>query len=288
MRQAPPRRAAGKRWAHLSLILAVAGLCTLLASLKFAREDLAWPGWGAVLPVTGALALIAAGPLNPVSRLLLANRFSVFVGLISYPLYLWHWVLLSFAHITSNGLPPDAVPLRLAMAATAFALAVLTYLLVERPLRFGQRGRKAKIVALVLSMILLGGTGLAVQQMHGLPDRGDFRRLAAMSEQLKLPEIRDAEGLAYAGTGKEQLAYYRFTNAGSGETVAVIGDSHALTAYSGIAALGKTLGWNTALLGAWIPGMEIWEPAGISQQETILAILCGKRDVKGSSSAHGA
>lgn len=62
-----------------------------------------FPGWLALLPVAGAAAVILAGPEATVNRLVFSNRAVVFVGLISYPLYLWHWPLISYANIIRLG-----------------------------------------------------------------------------------------------------------------------------------------------------------------------------------------
>ncbi len=57
----------------------------------------------------------------------------VFIGLISYPLYLWHWPLLSFAHTADwRGFTPV---IKIAAVAASFVLATLTYKYIERPIR---------------------------------------------------------------------------------------------------------------------------------------------------------
>ncbi|MBI1273881.1 MAG: acyltransferase family protein [Alphaproteobacteria bacterium] len=91
------------------------------------------PGWQALLPVLGTVLIIAAGPQAPFNRLVLSNSAMVFVGLISYPLYLWHWPLLSYAHIVQMG-APSGLLLVLCLAA-AFPPACLTYFFIERPIR---------------------------------------------------------------------------------------------------------------------------------------------------------
>src|SRR5262245_40012984 len=73
----------------------------------------AFPGWWALLPVLGAALLIRAGPQGWVNRRVLAHPAMVFVGLISYPLYLWHWPLLTYARIVHGGEPPVAARLGL-------------------------------------------------------------------------------------------------------------------------------------------------------------------------------
>ena len=63
----------------------------------------------------------------------------VWIGLISYPLYLWHWPILSFLRIIESEVPK--VELRIAALALSFILATLTYHLVEKPIRFGFRSK---------------------------------------------------------------------------------------------------------------------------------------------------
>ena len=97
------------------------------------------------LPTVGTALIISAGATAWLNRTVLSNRVLVWFGLISYPLYLWHWPLLSFAQIVENGSPPR--PVRLVAVVASIALAWTTYELVEKPLRFG-RFKAAKAVAI--------------------------------------------------------------------------------------------------------------------------------------------
>src|SRR5262245_18180547 len=74
-------------WRNFSV---AAGMLLILAGVSFASEE-SFPGWWALLPVLGAFFIIGAGPNAWLNRGMLANPKLVFVGLISYPLYLWHW-----------------------------------------------------------------------------------------------------------------------------------------------------------------------------------------------------
>jgi len=116
----------GNGLATLGVILLATGLATL-------DRLSAFPGWWALLPTLGTLLVIAAGPRAWINRHLLANRGMVGIGLISYPLYLWHWPLLSYANIVTGG--PPAVSVRLAIMAASVALAWATYRCVELPIR---------------------------------------------------------------------------------------------------------------------------------------------------------
>jgi peptidoglycan/LPS O-acetylase OafA/YrhL len=134
-------------------LASAAGALLLAAGFVLIRPQDAFPGWWALLPVAGAFLLIMAGPHALLNRRVLAARPTVFVGLVSYPLYLWHWPLLSFGYIVNGDKP--ALLARVALIGAAFVLAVLTYRLVELPLR-RLRGHRR------LARRLAGGMGAAV------------------------------------------------------------------------------------------------------------------------------
>jgi peptidoglycan/LPS O-acetylase OafA/YrhL len=149
--------------------ISIAGLAALLASVMLFTPDLRFPGWFAVLPVAGAVAVILAGRDASVNRVVFSQRGVVFIGLVSYPLYLWHWPLISFAYIIRMGKPPTPL-MALGLVATSFLLAWATYRFIEYPVRFGaHRHRRTLIVA--ASMAMLGTCGLVVWVKNGFPER---------------------------------------------------------------------------------------------------------------------
>lgn len=78
-------------------------LCTI-----FFTKNITFPGWYVVVPVLGTMTLIGAGPNACVNKIILSNSLLVWFGLVSFPLYLWHWPLLSFARIYL-GQTPDRI-----------------------------------------------------------------------------------------------------------------------------------------------------------------------------------
>ncbi|MEJ1165498.1 acyltransferase family protein [Variovorax sp. CCNWLW186] len=106
------------------------GVGLLGLGLVMIRGDKAFPGWWALLPTLGAVSCIAAGPTGFLNKYLLSNRVMVWIGLISYPLYLWHWPLLAYARILSDGMP--SLPVRAGAVVASVVLAWLTYRFVER------------------------------------------------------------------------------------------------------------------------------------------------------------
>ncbi len=128
-----------------------------------------YPGLAALTPVAGAMLLIVSGPTSFANRYLLSNRVAVFVGLISYPLYLWHWPLLSYLTIIDNA-TPDLFARALA-AVLSVVLAWLTYRYIERPIRvIGTTRRAITITGLVSGMIALGIFGLKANNLYGAYD----------------------------------------------------------------------------------------------------------------------
>jgi peptidoglycan/LPS O-acetylase OafA/YrhL len=137
-------------------VKAICGLLLVVSAVLMIDGSKGYPGWWALLPVAGTYLLIAAGPNTWIGNRLLATRMLVAVGLISYPLYLWHWPLLSFIRIV-NGTTPSAAAAASAILLS-FALAWLTYLLVEKPLRFG-KSAPIKTAALLVAMAAIGSAG---------------------------------------------------------------------------------------------------------------------------------
>jgi peptidoglycan/LPS O-acetylase OafA/YrhL len=127
-----------------------------------------FPGWWAVLPVLGAVLVLMAGPGAWLNRRLLSTPVMVGIGLISYPLYLWHWPLLTLVRGSlENG---DTPAVRLLLVAASFVAAFLTWHLVERPLRFGGQGR-GKALLLCVGMLAVAVLAAATYARGGVPSR---------------------------------------------------------------------------------------------------------------------
>ncbi|MBY0406873.1 MAG: acyltransferase, partial [Rickettsiales bacterium] len=125
-------------------------------------------GWQRVcggVAVLGAVLMIAAGPTAWVNRAVLSARGMVWLGLISYPLYLWHWPMLTFARIIEGATPGWNI--RFSLVVLSAVLAWLTYRFVERPVRQG----RVSVAWLVALMAATGLSGYVVYRFEGLPQR---------------------------------------------------------------------------------------------------------------------
>jgi peptidoglycan/LPS O-acetylase OafA/YrhL len=138
----------------------MAGFLLIVVALALITQDKPFPGWWAVLPTVGAFLMILAGPDAWLNRHVLANRVMVWIGLISYPLYLWHWPLLSYGRIVSGDVPERAT--RLLLVAAAMALAAITYQWFERPFRQIENWNR-RVTSLVAVLCLFVAAGLTVR-----------------------------------------------------------------------------------------------------------------------------
>ena len=163
-------------------LCAAGGLILLALSFWYLRSEMEFPGAYALGPSLGAALMIAAGPATWVSRFVLSRRPVVFVGLISYPLYLWHWPLLCFTRLVQPA--PDSPLLALAAALlVALALSVLTYKYVELPVRHS-RGQPFVLASVCASLVCCAALGymVAVQTIASRPVSAEVERALPANE----------------------------------------------------------------------------------------------------------
>jgi peptidoglycan/LPS O-acetylase OafA/YrhL len=153
-RPQPPQFVNVKAWTGIALV--AAGFALLDGTRAF-------PGWWAIAPVLGTTLLISAGPRAWLNRTILSHRAIVYVGLISYPLYLWHWPVLVFVRIAHGSEPPAAMRIAALIASGIFAWA--TYEFVERQIRVATSDtwiRRRALPTLAISTAAIGLVGLVV------------------------------------------------------------------------------------------------------------------------------
>ena len=219
-----------KLFVHAASLL---GLALLLAGLLLIDKERRFPGWWALLPTIGSGLLIATGSNALVNRYILAFSPLRTIGLISYPLYLWHWVLLSFATIVTAH--PLNTTQTLSLIGLSAGLASATYLFIERPIRHSLNTGKTASILLVL-MVIVGAIGL-----YGYRHQG-------MLGQTKKAVLIDDTGVYPCRSSFLAKQLCVFGNRTSAETILIYGDSHAehLTA-----ALADTFGERYRIIFAY-------------------------------------
>ena len=250
------------------------GLFCIAAALLLITKDKAFPGTWALLPVSGAVLVLAAGSQAWFNRNILSSRLFVWFGLISYPLYLWHWPILSFARIMESETPSRSI--RIAAVLGAIVLAWLTMRFIERPLRFGGQ-EKTKVAFLVGMMLLVLLTGEVTRKLDGV----EFRITSTFNADLStlklgkgremlgnncgLPEEKDKKNRAHCSSGRSDFS-----------TFVVFGDSKAEALYYGLER--KALQGMLITPPRWAALPE--EKSGISRRQRVLQTIQGNPSIK--------
>jgi peptidoglycan/LPS O-acetylase OafA/YrhL len=209
------------------------GMCLLVIGVVFINPERLYPGFWAMLPELTAYLLISAGPHAWLNRVVLSNRLLVWIGLISFPLYLWHWPLLVFAKQSSAQQP--SVELLLSIVAISIALAWLTYRLIERPIRFGNLAGTRKAFVLSLLMIIVGYLGFNIYKRDGLSFRmpPDLQKIASFSNDYdKDSNFECMIGMGDSSSENPTECFHNTANAK--KSILLWGDSYAWAMYAGL------------------------------------------------------
>jgi peptidoglycan/LPS O-acetylase OafA/YrhL len=217
----------------------IMGGVLVISGIAVINDDSSFPGWWALLPTVGAFFIIAAGPSAWINKNILSNRLVVRLGLISYPLYLWHWPLLSFEYIINPYLPYYS---KIGLIAGAIILAELTYRFIELPVRAARYNPRVPVYLVIELglfpvaglLILLGCSSARLDGMHlTTKDAWDFLKSAHIETDanatgiypfhLERDEVTmfigDSEVAQYA----QRLSYIQEHNASNGSIFAVGG-----------------------------------------------------------------
>lgn len=175
-----------KKWSKSILdIFSVVGLGFLIFGFTWIKGEGDFPGFWALLPVVGTMLLIYAGQDAWINKFL-SHKLAVGIGLISYPLYMWHWPLLTLEHLIH--MTEQSVSLRLLLIMMSLILSWLTYRFVETPVRSYPFRKK---MALILSclMAIVGIFGWLSYREKGFK----LRQVAQLPNEFYAPEAKQME-----------------------------------------------------------------------------------------------
>jgi peptidoglycan/LPS O-acetylase OafA/YrhL len=236
---------------------AFTGAVFLAAALLCITKEKPFPGWWALLPTVGAALIISAGTQAWINRQILSSRLLVWIGLISFPLYLWHWPLLSFARILAAETP--SLSMRITLVGLSILLAWFTRSLIEQPIRFG-RQTWSKTAGLVVGMLIVGGVGRLTFIAQGLSFRHGITELSMENGRFECDGRKKNSGCLFGNPHAEKL-------------VVVWGDSHVehLTKALNI-ALGNEYRFHSVTNGSCFMGEKILVPTVGNQKDCRQAI----------------
>lgn len=149
------------------------GLVAIGLAIFLMSRDTVFPGASALLPVAGAASFIwgNTGQSTSAGRIL-SLRPIVFVGLISYSLYLWHWPVFAYLRYASDATEPSVIQ-RLVALVVSGLLAIVAWRTVEEPVRrrVVLNSTPRLLVTVGLSMLVLLATAGSMVQSLGFPGR---------------------------------------------------------------------------------------------------------------------
>jgi peptidoglycan/LPS O-acetylase OafA/YrhL len=250
-RKLPPRRAAA---------VGAVGLVVVVASGVVFTAATPFPGYAALLPVLGTIALLLAGEVestSPVQRVLRSGPMLWF-GRLSYSWYLWHWPILVLAGAAWGDLGAAA---RLGCLAASLALSAATHAVVEDPVRHSRwlAPRPALSIALGLTFTLATAGGAVVARKFGERSANHGLQRTYADAREDRPRMLDARGCMLTFTEIEARRPCVFGDTTSPRTVVLFGDSHA---------------------GQWFPAMERLATARHWRLVTMLKSACPVADVE--------
>ena len=227
-------------------MVSLTGLSLILYAAISFNDQTRFPGACALVPCLGAVCIIIAGTTgsNLVGRLLSTGPF-VFIGLISYSLYLWHWPLLIFNNYEYF---PGIHITKFWLFLVILIAASLSWRLVEQPFRVGplKLPRLKLFTIAAMAMVLISVVSIMTIRSHGFSSRftQDELRLAYY------PQNGLSEG--YWGMGcfaSAQLASIYpscFAQSSSKPNYLLIGDSHAAHLWYGLSTVFPNINFSQA------------------------------------------
>lgn len=234
--------AEGHQARRFDALLAAVGLASIIFVFWELNAGSPWPGFRTAIPVLAVMAVIATR--DTFAHRLLSARVLVSIGLISYPLYLWHFPLFAVARVYMNG--PVPTPLLLALLVSSFPLAWLTYRFIERPFRFGNASIGLRAAPLAIAMVGTWLIGMIAVDTRGLPAR--------FPEKIRGFMLSGSETWMHWRRGKclllsdQSSAAFEPECAGGGSRplIALWGDSYASALYPGLLQLSASRGYDIA------------------------------------------
>jgi peptidoglycan/LPS O-acetylase OafA/YrhL len=220
------------RSARFSNLLGIMGVVLLIGSIFGLSKETPFPGIAALPPCAGALLLIYSGAsANTYSARMLSFRPVVFIGLISYSLYLWHWPIIVFFKYLYGYRLSTVHSVLLVIASVA--AATLSWRFVEIPFRkrSGSVPRLAVfgvpagvgLCALLIGALFFGSSGFADR----LP--GDVRAILSVDDYPISEPFREA--VCFLNTRADRIDFFDAATCLKGDdhkpNVILVGDSHA-------------------------------------------------------------
>jgi peptidoglycan/LPS O-acetylase OafA/YrhL len=209
------------------------GISLVVCAFLLMNKNSLFPSWNALLPTIGCFLIIYAGDECWFNRHILCNTIPVYIGRISYPLYLWHWPLISFAWMIESKEPSSLTKFIAILLSCLFAS--LTYNYVEKPAqKFTPilNGTYKKAFLFCIPLLAVGIVGYIIFKNGGFASRYGLDSYKVES-YFKEVEFQNTVNCKLKFPLSTQ-SYCGLSRLDVTPTVAVIGDSHSRHFFPGL------------------------------------------------------
>jgi peptidoglycan/LPS O-acetylase OafA/YrhL len=215
---------------------ALIGFLLLVVPIEIISTDKEFPGWWALLPTLGTFLVLSNDQGGLINRNILSSRWLIFIGKISYPLYLWHWPLLTFVRVRNN-FEQITFAETISTLVLSFILAILTYLFVEKPIRFS-KVNLINIKYVVVTMFVVFVLGILLALKNGIPERYPESVRDIASYKFMYSDYRRGECLLNENQDFNDFATSCLEHIKSERKLVFLwGDSHAASMYPGLSKI---------------------------------------------------
>lgn len=203
--------------------LSLLGLTLIISGVLLIEEGDSFPGYLAIVPVLGAALIIHAGDTKTgFVYKLLSTKFLVYIGLISYSLYLWHWPITVYLNILI-----DSSYSKYAIVFVSFIAAIISYHFIEQPFRKNKVNRNSRDVLLLslLAIVVVIAISIMLIVLDGFRGRFSQNILEIYESKSYFHNERECHFKTLQQINNNE--YCRFGDLDKDPSVALVGDSHA-------------------------------------------------------------
>ena len=129
------------------------GICLIILSVFLFNKNTLHPSIITLVPLIGAILIIFFSNKDEVITKILSSKFLVFIGKISFSLYLWHFPIFAFARYTE--VVPNNFFGELILGFTVIFFSVFSYYLIERPFRNKRNSFKKISIFIITTMVTI-------------------------------------------------------------------------------------------------------------------------------------
>ena len=195
------------------------------------------PSYYTLIPVVGVCLIIWYSNKNELITKILSNKLFVWLGLISYSLYLWHYPIFAFARI--NQFIGNSFFNQIMIAFVTLILSVCSYYFIEKVFRDKKNKFKNILIILLWLIIIVSGFAILAIYNKGQINKGNIFIHKKINSPLYKDECKfstDKSNFLNDNSFKKELSYCKKKY---GKFILILGDSHSVDLYNSISKISK-------------------------------------------------